>query len=99
MAKQATSKASKSMETALWESCNKMRGSVEPAEYKHVVLSLIFLKYAGDRFEQRMHELIEQGLEEYIDQVDFYTADNVFYLPQECRWSYIMQNSKQDNIF
>lgn len=99
MAKQATSKASKSMETALWESCNKMRGSVEPAEYKHVVLSLIFLKYAGDRFEQRMHELIEQGLEEYIDQVDFYTADNVFYLPPECRWSYIMQNSKQDNIF
>lgn len=53
MAKQAKTKKTKSMEAALWESCNKLRGSVEPAEYKHVVLSLIFLKYAGDRFEQR----------------------------------------------
>ena len=87
------------MEAALWESCNKLRGSVEPAEYKHVVLSLIFLKYAGDRFEQRKQELIAQGLKEYVDTVDFYTAENVFYLPEGCRWSFIMQNSKQPNIF
>lgn len=99
MAKQAKPKKTKSMETALWESCNKLRGSVEPSEYKHVVLSLIFLKYAGDRFEQRKQVLIEQGLEEYIDQVEFYTAENVFYLPNNCRWSYIMENAKQDNIF
>ena len=52
MAKKATkAKPTKSMEEALWESCNKMRGSVEPSEYKHVVLSLIFLKYAGDHFD------------------------------------------------
>ncbi len=50
------------MEATLWESCNKLRGAVEPAEYKHVVLSLIFLKYAGDRFEQRKQELEAQGL-------------------------------------
>ena len=87
------------MESALWESCNKLRGAVEPAEYKHVVLSLIFLKYAGDRFEQRKQGLIEQGLKEYIDTVDFYTAENVFYLPEQCRWSYIMENAKQPNIF
>ena len=99
MAKQAKPKKTKSMETALWESCNKLRGSVEPSEYKHVVLSLIFLKYAADRFEQRKQVLIEQGLEEYIDQVEFYTAENVFYLPNNCRWSYIMENAKQDNIF
>ena len=99
MVKQANSKQTKSMEAALWESCNKLRGSVEPAEYKHVVLSLIFLKYAGDRFEQRKQELIEQGLGEYIDQVEFYTAENVFYLPAECRWSYIMENAKQPDIF
>lgn len=99
MAKQAKSKKTKSMEAALWDSCNKLRGSVEPAEYKHVVLSLIFLKYAGDRFEQRKHELEEQGLQDYISQVEFYTAENVFYLPPTCRWSYIMENAKQDNIF
>ena len=87
------------MEAALWESCNKLRGAVEPAEYKHVVLSLIFLKYAGDRFELRKQELIVMGLQEYLDQVEFYTAENVFYLPEECRWSFIMQNAKQPNIF
>lgn len=72
--KQAKPKAVKSMEAALWESCNKLRGAVEPAEYKHVVLSLIFLKYAGDRFELRKQELLDSGLQEYIDQVEFYTA-------------------------
>ena len=96
--KQAKLKAVKSMEAALWESCNKLRGAVEPAEYKHVVLSLIFLKYAGDRFELRKQELLDSGLQEYIDQVDFYTAENVFYLPEECRWTYIMENAKQPNI-
>lgn len=99
IANQPKQKPAKSMEAALWESCNKLRGAVEPAEYKHVVLSLIFLKYAGDRFEQRQQELISQGLQEYIDQVEFYTAENVFYLPEECRWTYIMENAKQPNIF
>ena len=71
--KQPKQKVVKSMEAALWESCNKLRGAVEPAEYKHVVLSLIFLKYAGDRFDLRKQELIDMGLQEYVDQVDFYT--------------------------
>ena len=93
-----TTKITKTMESTLWESCNKLRGAVEPAQYKHVVLSLIFLKYAGDRFEQRKQELIELGMEEYIDTVEFYTAENVFYLPEGCRWSFIMENSKQSNI-
>ena len=48
----------KSIEETLWESANKLRGSVEPSEYKHVVLSLIFLKYAYDRFVERRDELI-----------------------------------------
>ena len=54
-------KQEKSMEAALWEAANKLRGNVEPAEYKHVVLSLIFLKYASDRFEERRQELINGG--------------------------------------
>ena len=51
-------KQEKSMEAALWESANKLRGNVEPSEYKHVVLSLIFLKYASDKFEDRRKELM-----------------------------------------
>lgn len=97
MAKQV--KKQKSMEEALWESCNKMRGSVEPSEYKHVVLSLIFLKYAGDHFEQQYQKIKELYGDQFVDTVAFYTKDNVFYLSEQCRWSYIMQNAKQDNIF
>ena len=100
MAKKTTkAKPQKSMEEALWESCNKMRGSVEPSEYKHVVLSLIFLKYAGDHFDQKRNDIITQYGEDYADMVEFYAKDNVFFVPTECRWSYIMENAKQDNIF
>lgn len=100
MAKKTTkAKPQKSMEEALWESCNKMRGSVEPSEYKHVVLSLIFLKYAGDHFDQKRNDIITQYGEDYADMVEFYAKDNVFFVPAECRWSYIMENAKQDNIF
>ena len=87
-----------SFEEKLWKSCNKLRGSVEPAEYKHVVLSLIFLKYAGDRFNQQVEELIKDGREQFKDIPEFYTKDNIFYLPEETRWDYIMDNAKQDNI-
>jgi type I restriction enzyme M protein len=54
----------KAIEEALWESANKLRGSVEPSEYKHVVLSLIFLKYAHDRFTERRNELVAEGQSE-----------------------------------
>ncbi len=57
----------KSIEETLWQSCDKLRGSVEPAEYKHVVLGLIFLKFASDKFEQRKKELIEDGQEKYVE--------------------------------
>ena len=60
----------KSMEESLWESCNKMRGSIEPSEYKHVVLSLIFLKYASDHFEKRRAEIIADGMQDFADMVE-----------------------------
>lgn len=94
----AKTKKEKSMEEALWESANKLRGSVEPSEYKHVVLSLIFLKYVSDKFEERKQELINEGKERYVDMTEFYTMKNVFYLPEESRWSYIIANSKQNDI-
>lgn len=92
------SKKQKSIEETLWDSANKLRGNVEPAEYKHVVLSLIFLKFINDVFEERRAELISEGKEKYADMVEFYTMRNVFYLPEECRWSYLMKNSKQSDI-
>lgn len=88
----------KSIEEALWESANKLRGSVEPSEYKHVVLSLIFLKYASDRFLERRNELIGEGKEAFVDQSVFYNAKNVFYLNEQSRWDYLMQNAKQNDI-
>lgn len=87
-----------SMEEALWKSADKLRGSVEPAEYKHVVLSLFFLKFAGDKFEEQRQKLIDGGMEKFVDNIAFYTKDNVFYLPPESRWSFIMENAKQDDI-
>ncbi|MBN2769071.1 MAG: SAM-dependent DNA methyltransferase [Spirochaetes bacterium] len=94
----AVKKNSKSMEESLWQSCDKLRGSVEPPEYKHVVLGLIFLKFAGDKFEARKKELVKQGQEKYVDRREFYNMVNVFYLEDVSRWSYIKKNAKQDDI-
>ncbi len=87
-----------SMEEALWKSADKLRGSVEPSEYKHVVLSLFFLKFASDKFEAQRARIIADGMEKFVDNIAFYTKDNVFYLPLESRWSYVMENAKQDDI-
>src|SRR5690554_5525727 len=98
MAKKAAAKNEKSMEETLWASANKLRGTVESSEYKHVVLGLIFLKFASDKFEERRKELIEEGKEKYLEMKEFYNMKNIFFLPEESRWSHIIKNSKQDNI-
>lgn len=99
MAKNKTTKnSSKSFEETLWDSTNKLRGSVEPAEYKHVVLSLIFLKFSSDKFEEQRREIIDDGKGNFVDMVDFYAMKNVFYLPEESRWSFIQANAKQDDL-
>lgn len=86
------------MEEMLWKACDALRGSIEPSEYKHVVLSLIFLKYAGFHFEKRRQEILAAGQEAFVDNVAFYTAKNVFYLPETSRWSYLKENAKQNDI-
>ena len=91
-------KNSKSIEETLWDSANKLRGSVEPAEYKHVVLGLIFLKFASDKFEEHRQTLIAKGQEKYIEMPEFYNQNNVFFLDEASRWSYIIQNAKQNDI-
>ena len=98
MAKKNVKKNKISFEETLWDSANKLRGSVEPAEYKHVVLSLIFLKFTSDKYVERRQELIDEGKGQYVDQEPFYTMKNVFYLPEESRWSYIQANAKQDDL-
>ena len=62
----------KAIEVTLWEAANKLRGSIEPAEYKHVVLGLIFLKFASDKFENHRAKLIAEGKEKYIEMPEFY---------------------------
>ncbi len=96
MAKAA--KKQKSMEETLWDSANKLRGTVEPSEYKHVVLGLIFLKFASDKFEKRKQELVEEGQGQYKNIVEFYTMKNVFYLSEQSRWNFLKENAKQNDI-
>ncbi|GAA4764511.1 MULTISPECIES: type I restriction-modification system subunit M [Flavobacterium] len=98
MAKQAKAKKEKSIEETLWDSANKLRGTVESSEYKHVVLGLIFLKFASDKFEDRRKELIADGKEKFLEMKEFYNMSNIFYLPEEARWSFVIENSKQADI-
>jgi type I restriction enzyme M protein len=88
----------KGFEESLWDAANKLRGSVESAEYKHIVLSLIFLKFISDKFEKQRAKLMNEGMKDYVDMVDFYAKDNVFYLPEQARWSFIQKQAKQDDI-
>ena len=81
MAKKAAKKE-KGFEESLWDSANKLRGKVDPSEYKHVVLSLILLKFISDKFTERRKELIDEGKEKFTDMVEFYTMKNVFFLPE-----------------
>ena len=94
----AKAKESKPIEQTLWDAANKLRGKVEPAEYKHVVLSMIFLKYANDRFNEHRKQMIADGQQAFLEMMPFYTKDNVFYIPECARWSFIMENAKQPDI-
>jgi len=75
--KASAKKDARSIEPSRRDTADKLRGSVESSEYKHVVLSLIFLKFASDKFERRRAELIEEGREKYVDRVEFYAMKNV----------------------
>jgi len=94
-------------EDALWKAADKLRGSMDSSEYKHVVLGLVFLKYIDDAFTQRRRQLIddlddegitgEQG-DELLESRDEYTAEGVFWVPPEARWAYLQANAKQPEI-
>ncbi len=91
----------------LWQAADKLRGTIDAAEYKHVVLGLIFLKYISDAFLARREaidaELKADGIEgaqadALLESRDEYTAENVFWVPPEARWASIQSQGKEPNI-
>lgn len=87
------------LEKQLWKAADKLRKNIDAAEYKHVVLGLIFLKYISDAFEElyaRLKAEEEQGADP--EDRDEYKAENVFFVPQEARWSFLLSKAKQPDI-
>ncbi|OBY11865.1 type I restriction-modification system subunit M [Clostridium paraputrificum] len=84
-------------EETLWKSADKLRGSMDSAEYKYVVLGLIFMKYISDKFETKYNELLEEG-EGFEEDRDEYEAENIFWVPKEARWGYLKDNAKDSKI-
>lgn len=87
-------------EQTLWATADKMRGHMDSAEYKHVALGLIFLKYISDAFQELYDDLEARQETEYTDPEDRdeYVGENVFWVPKEARWSHIQANAKQPTI-
>jgi type I restriction enzyme M protein len=82
-------------EQKLWQAADKLRNNMDAAEYKHVVLGLIFLKYISDSFEEKHKQLssqAEQGADP--EDKDEYTSENIFWVPKEARWTYIQNKAK-----
>ncbi len=93
------SSATLGFEAQLWDAANALRGSMDAAEYKHVVLGLIFLKYISDAFETHRAKLEserDQGADP--EDPDEYRADNIFWVPPEARWSELQKNARQPTI-
>ena len=108
--------ASLGFEQELWKTADLLRNNMDPAEYKHVVLGLLFLKYIEDSFEERRSELVfavsdpsseyyvpdeadrEPEIAGLLEDPDEYLAENVFWVPEEARWTYIRSKAKQPEI-
>ena len=84
-------------EETLWKAADKLRGSMSSYDYKDVVLGLMFLKYISDKFETRYNELVEEG-DGFEEDIDEYTAYNIFWVPAKSRWGYIRDNAKSNEI-
>lgn len=84
-------------EKELWAAADKLRGSMDSSEYKHVVLGLIFLKYISDRFEDRYNELVAEG-EGFEEDKDEYAMKGIFFVPTEARWENIKNSAMSPEI-
>ncbi len=110
--KKKNSTANLGFEAKLWAAADKMRSNMDPAEYKHVVLGLIFLKYISDSFEAHRAKLRKRAAnpkddlyvkdpaqqESILEDRDFYTMDNVFWVPKEARWQHFLSKAKTPEI-
>ena len=85
-------------EAELWAMADALRGSMDAAEYKHVVLGLIFLKYISDAFEERHAAVLAEWGEEAAEDRDEYTAENIFWVPPEARWAHLKASARQASV-
>ncbi|MFE7235067.1 type I restriction-modification system subunit M [Streptomyces sp. NPDC057596] len=97
----------KEIQDILWKAADKLRGSIDAAQYKEFVLGLIFLKYVSDAFEERRtelaKELVEDGISEdrldnFLEDRDEYTGAHVFWVPETARWSWIATHAKAQGV-
>ncbi|MCF8382641.1 MAG: type I restriction-modification system subunit M [Chlorobium sp.] len=89
------------IEKQLWKAADKLRKNIDAAEYKHIVLGLMFLKYISDSFEE-MYTKLQAGEGEYAgadpEDKDEYKGENIFFVPQQARWSYLLTSARQPDI-
>lgn len=97
----------KEIQDILWKAADKLRGSIDAAQYKEFVLGLIFLKYVSDAFEERRTELAkelaedgisEDQIDDFLEDRDEYTGAHVFWVPETARWSWIAANAKAQGV-
>ncbi|MGW0787740.1 class I SAM-dependent DNA methyltransferase [Streptomyces sp. NPDC002911] len=97
----------KEIQAILWKAADKLRGSIDAAQYKEFVLGLIFLKYVSDAFDERRSELAteladdgitEQRMDDFLEDRDEYTGAHVFWVPETARWSWIAANAKSQGV-
>ena len=101
------------IKTKLWKSADQLRAQVDPAEYKHIVLGLIFLKYISDKFgaqQEKIRQMVSDPASDYfisedpndyqseLEERDYYIQDNVFWVPQDARWENLRAQAKQSDI-
>lgn len=84
-------------EKEIWKAADIMRGNMDAAEYKHVILGLIFLKYISDKFEHKYKALVEEG-EGFEEDRDEYLAENIFFVPPSARWEHVAANAHTPEI-
>ncbi len=95
----APAKPALAFEATLWAAADKLRGNMDAAEYKHVALGLIFLKYISDRFEERRREILADTespgylVEQLVEDRDSYLGENVFWAPGRARWDFLKSNA------
>jgi len=101
MAKNVKNGTDEPLEKKLWKAADKLRKNMDAAEYKHVVLGLIFLKYISDAFEE-LYQMLKEGKDEYEgadpEDKNEYTAEKVFYVPPSSRWKWLQGRAKLPTI-